>query len=328
MEHFDAIVIGSGFGGAVAACRLAQAGFSVLVLERGRRYEANDFPALPDDDRLAPELRRWVWSTDEGLWDIKDLGEIVAVQAAGYGGGSLLYANVHRAAGRGFDNELARKFHKDALEVLRLAAFMLDSARLRSGRAPFRNPELDEVIEKWAASRPAALAINYGEAPISREWQGACNGCGKCCTVARKSETRSTTTTWRSPQTAPCRTQCEVSAGATGAEPSASKQHWTVEYVKHLTASYVSSRAEVFLCAGVVNTARLLREAKLIRLQGGAAARGPWIFPNADAAAWSTTRTRSARRRAALHHDRCRALGVERGAPGACDKQPSSEASS
>jgi cholesterol oxidase len=37
-EHYDAIVVGSGFGGAVAACRLAQAGVSVAILERGRRY--------------------------------------------------------------------------------------------------------------------------------------------------------------------------------------------------------------------------------------------------------------------------------------------------
>ena len=41
------VVVGSGFGGAVVACRLAQAGFRVLVLERGRRFEPGDFPALP-----------------------------------------------------------------------------------------------------------------------------------------------------------------------------------------------------------------------------------------------------------------------------------------
>jgi cholesterol oxidase len=41
---FDTIVIGTGFGGAVAACRLAQAGKTVCILERGRRYPLGDFP--------------------------------------------------------------------------------------------------------------------------------------------------------------------------------------------------------------------------------------------------------------------------------------------
>ena len=46
---YDAIVIGSGFGGAVTACRLAEAGYRVLVLERGRRWAAADFPREPGD---------------------------------------------------------------------------------------------------------------------------------------------------------------------------------------------------------------------------------------------------------------------------------------
>ncbi|MFQ5696329.1 MAG: FAD-dependent oxidoreductase, partial [Terriglobia bacterium] len=44
MKTFDAVVVGSGFGGAVAACRLAERGRSVLVLERGRRWGREDFP--------------------------------------------------------------------------------------------------------------------------------------------------------------------------------------------------------------------------------------------------------------------------------------------
>ena len=44
MRRFDAVVIGSGFGGSVVACRLAERGRSVLVLERGRRWGRTDFP--------------------------------------------------------------------------------------------------------------------------------------------------------------------------------------------------------------------------------------------------------------------------------------------
>ena len=49
---FDAIVIGTGFGGAVAACRLAQAGLRICVLERGRRYAAQVRPAQPQPRAL------------------------------------------------------------------------------------------------------------------------------------------------------------------------------------------------------------------------------------------------------------------------------------
>ena len=67
-SEFDAIVIGTGFGGAVVASRLVQAGFRICILERGRRYEKNDFPrftAPPDGE--VPDLSRFFWSAGQGL---------------------------------------------------------------------------------------------------------------------------------------------------------------------------------------------------------------------------------------------------------------------
>jgi choline dehydrogenase-like flavoprotein len=95
---FDAIVIGTGFGGAVAACRLTQAGKNVCVLERGRRYDRGDFPRPATRPDHLPHTARWAWALDYGLWDVKDLQGTVAIQVAGYGGGSLGYANVHLRA--------------------------------------------------------------------------------------------------------------------------------------------------------------------------------------------------------------------------------------
>ena len=43
-QKFDYIVIGSGFGGSVSAMRLAEKGYSVLVIEKGKRWKATDFP--------------------------------------------------------------------------------------------------------------------------------------------------------------------------------------------------------------------------------------------------------------------------------------------
>ena len=45
---YDAVVVGSGFGGGVTACRMAEQGLKVCVLERGRRFTAGDFPDRPD----------------------------------------------------------------------------------------------------------------------------------------------------------------------------------------------------------------------------------------------------------------------------------------
>ena len=94
-ELFDAVVIGTGFGGAVTACRLAQAGKNVCILERGRRYGRGDFPRPAERADHLPDTARWAWALDHGLFDAKDLQGALAVQAAGYGGGSLIYANVH-----------------------------------------------------------------------------------------------------------------------------------------------------------------------------------------------------------------------------------------
>lgn len=51
---FDAIVIGSGFGGAITTCRLSESRQEVLILERGREWDKDSYPHKPEDD--------WIWS--------------------------------------------------------------------------------------------------------------------------------------------------------------------------------------------------------------------------------------------------------------------------
>ncbi|MCB0913355.1 MAG: GMC family oxidoreductase, partial [Propionibacteriaceae bacterium] len=90
-EAVDAVVVGSGFGGAVAAYRLAVAGRSVVVLERGRAYPPGSFARTPG------EFADNFWSPDEGMhglfqaWSFSGLEGLVS---SGLGGGSLIYANV------------------------------------------------------------------------------------------------------------------------------------------------------------------------------------------------------------------------------------------
>jgi cholesterol oxidase len=88
---FDAIVIGSGFGGAITACRLAEQGMKVLILERGRRWAAKDYPRRPGDawlfnHRAPAQLNGWL--------DMRFFKNIAVSQAAGVGGGSLAYSSV------------------------------------------------------------------------------------------------------------------------------------------------------------------------------------------------------------------------------------------
>src|SRR5207244_5971188 len=93
-EHADAVVVGSGFGGAIAALRLAEAGRSVVVLERGRRYEPGSFPRnVTDADALFWRYPRHPES--RGLFDVRVMSGIAVVAASGVGGGSLIYANIH-----------------------------------------------------------------------------------------------------------------------------------------------------------------------------------------------------------------------------------------
>ncbi len=87
----DVIIIGSGFGGSVTACRLAQAGAKVLVLERGRRWATQRYPSVTGTD--------WWWSQNDpaswnGWMDLRVFPHMAVAQGAAVGGGSLIYANI------------------------------------------------------------------------------------------------------------------------------------------------------------------------------------------------------------------------------------------
>ncbi len=87
---FDFLIIGSGFGGSVSAMRLAQKGYSVAVLESGKRYRAEDFAVSNWN------VRRFLWLPKVfcyGIMRINLLRHVMIVSGAGVGGGSLVYAN-------------------------------------------------------------------------------------------------------------------------------------------------------------------------------------------------------------------------------------------
>jgi cholesterol oxidase len=112
MSRPDAIVVGSGFGGAVSACRLAESGRRVLVLERGRYRTGNAFPRMPD-----ARPSDWLWTSRwNGFFDLRIFRRIATLTSAGVGGGSHVYANVQlRAPAESFREGWPKGFSPEAL---------------------------------------------------------------------------------------------------------------------------------------------------------------------------------------------------------------------
>ncbi|WP_137843560.1 GMC family oxidoreductase [Microbacterium sp. 2FI] len=204
VEHVDAVVVGSGFGGSVSAYRLAEAGRSVVVLERGKAYPPGSFARNPY------EMSRAFWEPKDellGLFDIRSFRKLEAIVASGLGGGSLIYANVllrkderwfvHDSPlpGGGYENwpigrgDLDR--HYDAVEAMMTPtpnpypdlpkAKALQEAAVSLGLPSFAPP-----LAIAFASRPGgeALAKQIVETPEYGNIHGAtrltCRLCGEC----------------------------------------------------------------------------------------------------------------------------------------------------
>lgn len=89
-HQYDYIIIGSGFGGSVSALRLSEKGYKVLVIEKGKWYQATDFA------KTNWNLSKWLWLPALRFFGIMKMSifrHIVIVSGAGVGGGSLVYAN-------------------------------------------------------------------------------------------------------------------------------------------------------------------------------------------------------------------------------------------
>jgi cholesterol oxidase len=199
-EHFDAIVIGSGFGGAVTSCRMAEAGMRVLVLERGRRWDSSSFPRKADDawvwDHAHPEKRN-------GWLDFRLQRGVSVALGAGVGGGSLIYANVQAEAPRElFDSNWPAEVTYDELKPYydrvdrMLKPRTLPERQLTKSFELIRDAAAATGYQNRFRAMPLAVtfddAWHYGLADPSnvrhsKTWinehgkeQGTCVHCGNC----------------------------------------------------------------------------------------------------------------------------------------------------
>jgi choline dehydrogenase-like flavoprotein len=275
-ELFDAIVIGTGFGGAVAACRLAQAGKKICILERGRRYPLGDFPRPAKRPDNLPHIARWAWAIDHGLWDVRDLQGVLAAQAAGYGGGSLVYANVHlRPPPQVFSppsepvgepegwpavyNRVELDPYYDVVAAALRVRPLPETLQSPPSPVAGRLPKLDALREvatklergRWFFLPP--LAIDFGK----------CVMCAECvvgCQIHAKNTLDLNYLT--EAETAPdvdVRTLAEVDTMKQEADGT-----YTVTYRDHITGGTETTvrGKSVFLCAGAVNSTDILLRSK------------------------------------------------------------------
>jgi cholesterol oxidase len=265
-DAYEAIVIGSGFGGAVAACRLAQAGVDVALLERGARFPLGGFP------------RHVVDSHDSLLWhhggpyDVRPLNDVLVVQAAGYGGGSLVYANVQmRAPTKVFDQGWPPGYTRAELDpYYDLVGHMLDIAPVGDDPATGRPPPKTLRMADAATSlgrrsqhfRPN-LAVRFegaGAPPTPNKFgafQSGCIHCGECdvgCNVGAKNTLDLNYLTVAEHSGADVATSSEV----TWLAPN-DKGGFEVRYTEKGSSQARSIVGnQVFLCLGAVNTTELL----------------------------------------------------------------------
>lgn len=198
-EVFDFVVIGSGFGGSVSALRLAEKGYSVLVLERGKRFKDAEFPKtnwnLPKYFWL-PALRCF------GILQMSIFRDVFVLHGAGVGGGSLGYANVLMEPSDVLFSNPSWKHLADWKQVLQPH---YQTARRMLGVTP--NPNLwpaDHVLEEIAGElgrqptfHPTTVAVYFGETgkegqEISDPFFGGegparsgCTQCGGCMVGCR-----------------------------------------------------------------------------------------------------------------------------------------------
>ena len=143
--HFDYIVIGSGFGGSVSAMRLAEKGYRVLVVEKGKRWKSQDFP------KSNWNLKKYLWLPALrwfGFLRLSFFKEVFILSGVGVGGGSLVYANTHMMPPDAFFTNPVWAGLKDWKNVL---APYYETARFMLGSEKYKKENSEDLVLKEIA---------------------------------------------------------------------------------------------------------------------------------------------------------------------------------
>jgi cholesterol oxidase len=164
-QLYDYVIIGSGFGASVSAMRLTEKGYSVLIIEKGKRYRDQDFAKT----NLMFWKYLWVPTLRSfGILQISLLKGMMVLHGAGVGGGSLGYANVLEIP---TDETFATPAWQEPLPWGSLLRPHYDTARSMLGAV--QNPHLwsaDETLKaiagergEGATFRPIEVGVYFGK---------------------------------------------------------------------------------------------------------------------------------------------------------------------
>jgi cholesterol oxidase len=195
-QMYDYVIIGSGFGGSVSAMRLTEKGYSVLVLEKGKRFKDSDFA------KSNWQYWKYVWMPAiraHGILQISILKGVMVLHGAGVGGGSLGYANVLEIP---TDKTFATPAWNQNVKWGEVLSEHYATARKMLGAA--RNPKLwkaDDLLKQMAEERgmdhtfrATDVGVYFGEAGVTvpdpffdgeGPERAECQHCGGCMVGCR-----------------------------------------------------------------------------------------------------------------------------------------------
>jgi cholesterol oxidase len=273
---YDFIIVGSGFGGSVSALRLVEKGYSVCVIEKGKRFRDSDFP------KTNWNLRKYLWFPLLKCFGIQNLTwfrNVLILSGTGVGGGSLVYGNTLLEPGEDFYQAVDLKGMAHWRTELRP---FYQLARRMLGVTP--NPKLtyaDQILFQCAQDlgqektfKPTDVGIYFGEPgkTVADPYFGGegpartgCNFCGGCLIGCRNNAKNSLTKNYlylaekRGLKILPERTVENIVPLSAGYEV------FTTQSTAWFKKSPFSLRAKnVVLAGGVLGTVHLLLKCKQV----------------------------------------------------------------
>ncbi|MBO4209085.1 FAD-dependent oxidoreductase [Micromonospora echinofusca] len=318
--RYDVVVIGSGFGGSVTALRLAEKGYTVGVLEAGRRFADDEFP------ETSWRTRRFLWAPKLGCYGIQRItllraadrrtgGGVLVLSGAGVGGGSLVYANtLYEPLPEFYDDPQWRDItdwraelapHYD--QAKRMLGVTTYPVRTSADRVMHAVAERMGVADTFHATpvgvyigRPGERAADPYFGGVGPERTG-CTHCGACMTGCRRGAKNTLVKNylWLAERLG---AQVHPLTTVTAVHPAADGDGYEIETVR--TGAWLCKRrqriraGQVILAAGALGTQRLLHSMRASGALPGLSPRlGELTRTNSEAILGASVPRRQARSR-------------------------------